>query len=331
MGKNDSQISVIIPMYNAETVILEALESVKKQNISVSEIIIIDNHSKDNSVKVAQEFKKANKNIPIKIIIRDKQYGLSASYNLGAKLAKGKFLVTLHSDSFLLTNSELKKLVTPCLKDSSVIASAPSVLHPEEIWETYNFWQKYIFSRVVGTKTPSGNGKFDCIRKDVYLKIGGYNEKEFTGEEIVGGEDADLHVRIRKAGKIVVSSAEVVHLHYKGNNFSFSDVLKNKKLLARSYGRLLQLHKKSFSIDKQTILLIKPLVGFAPFIPFFHVPGLFILIVYSFFYSKKMFISLSTLKDAKILILPFVNIWLLYYEAFWMIEAFFYKKKKYNV
>lgn len=327
MVKKLSEISVIIPMYNAETVILEALRSLQKQNITIKEIIIIDNHSKDNSVKVAKEFTKENKNIPIKLIVRDKQYGISASYNLGAKEAKGKFLVTLHSDSFLPTRFELKKLVTPCLEDSLVIASAPLVLHPEEIWETYNFWQKYVFNRVVGTKIPSGNGKFDCIRRDIYIKIGGYNEEEFTGGEVVGGEDADLHVRLRKAGKIVVTDAEVVHLHYRGDNFSFSDVLRNKKLLARSYGRFLQLHRKSVSIDKMAILLIKPFVALFPFIPFFQSTGLSFLVIYSFFYSKKMFMSPSTLGDPKILMLPFINIVLLYYEIFWMIEAFFYKKK----
>lgn len=327
MVKKNNQISIIIPMYNAETVVLEALRSVIKQNISAKEIIIIDNHSKDNSVQTAQEFKKENKNIPIKIIVRDKQYGLSASYNLGAKIAKGTFLVTLSSDSFLPTENELRELVEPCLKNSSVIASTPWILHPEKIWKTYNFWQKYIFSRVVGTRIPSGNGKFDCIRKDIYVKIGGYDEKEFTGGEIIGGEDADFYVRLRKIGKIAVSNAEVIHLHYRGDNFSFSDVLKNKKLLARSYGRFLQLHGTSLSIDKLITLLVKPFVAFSPFVSFFHVPALIILVAYSFSYSKKMFLSLSTLKDPKILILPFVNIGLLYYEVFWMIEAFFYKKK----
>ena len=321
------QVSVIIPMYNAQTVVLEALKSVVKQNISVGEIIIIDNHSKDNSVQVAQKFKKENKNIPIKIIARDKQYGLSASYNLGAKLAKGTFIVTLSSDSFLPTENELKRLVEPCLEDSLVIASAPWILHPEKIWQTYNFWQKYIFSRAVGTRVSSGNGKFDCMRKDVYMKVGGYDEKKFTGEEVVGGEDADLHIRLRKIGKIIVSNAEVIHLHYRGNNFSFSDVLKNKKLLARSYGRFLQLHASALSIDKLIILLVKPFVAFSFFISFFYVPALIVLVAYSFFYSKKMFLSSSTLKNPKILILPFVNIALLYYEVFWMIEAFFYKKK----
>lgn len=314
-------------MYNAETVILEALKSVIKQNISIREIIIIDNHSEDNSVQIAQKFRKENKDIPIKIIARDKQYGLSASYNLGAKLAKGTLVVTLSSDSFLPTENELRRLVEPCLKESSVIASVPWILHPEKIWQTYNFWQKYIFSRAVGTRIPSGNGKFDCMRKDVYMKIGGYDEKEFTGGEIVGGEDADIYVRLRKIGKIVVSSAEVIHLHYRGNNFSFSDVLKNKKLLARSYGRFLQLHVGSLSIDKLIIMLVKPFVAFSFFISFFYVPALIILVTYSFFYSKKMFLSFSTLKDPKILILPAVNIAVLYYEVFWMIEAFFYKKK----
>lgn len=327
MVKKNNQISIIIPMYNAETVILEALESVVKQNISVGEIIIIDNHSKDNSVQIAQEFRKENKNIPIKIIARDRQYGLSASYNLGAKIAKGTFLVTLHSDSFLPTENELRRLVEPCLKDPSVIASAPWTLHPEKIWQTYNFWQKYVFSRVVGTRVSSGNGKFDCMRKNIYVKIGGYDEEEFAGGEIVGGEDADIYVRLQKIGKVAVSNAEVIHLHYRGNNFSFSDVLKNKKLLARSYGRFLQLHGTSLSIDKLIILLVKPFVAFSLFMSFFHVLALIILVAYSFFYSKKMFLSFSTLKDPKILLLPFVNIALLYYEVFWMIEAFFYKKK----
>lgn len=317
------EITVIILVYNAETTVLEALESIKKQAYKVIEIIVIDNHSIDNSVRIVEEFKKKNRQLTIKIIIRDRLYAVSASYNLGAKLAKGNYIVTFHSDSSLSSKNEMEKLVRPFFMDSKVVASGSYEFLPEKIWNEYGFWQKYIFANSVGKKRPSLNGKFDCYKKDAFLKIGGSDEINFGGKKPVGGEDADLDARLKKVGKVVSSKATVIHMHYNGKNFNLKDVLKRKWVFARAYGRLLRIRGKELSIKSRVLLLIKPVLGLLPFIPFFYLIGTLLLISFSIVYSRKMFITRSTLLNSRILVVPLLNIFFVYYEIYWMVHAYF--------
>ena len=56
--------------------------------------------------------------------------------------------------------------------------------------------------------------------------MGGFNEISFGGDVSVGGEDADLYLRLENKGKLILSKAKVIHLHYLGNNYSLSDWIK---------------------------------------------------------------------------------------------------------
>ncbi|WP_346983872.1 glycosyltransferase [Chryseobacterium sp. POE27] len=51
-------VSVCIPVYNAEKYLKESLDSIKKQTFKSIEVIISDDQSKDNTLKIANEFKK---------------------------------------------------------------------------------------------------------------------------------------------------------------------------------------------------------------------------------------------------------------------------------
>lgn len=323
---NSNSISIVLPVYNCETTILLCLKSIFKQNYPIQEIVMIDNHSVDKTIQTIENIKKRFKKIPMQLIKRDKTYRVADSYNLGAQLAKGKYIVLMHSDCMLPTKNELKNLMTPFIKDPSVDLSAPYVVLPKYIWKKYNFWQKYLFANMVDVKIPSGNGQFECVKRETFLKMGGYDTKNFGGEDIIGGEDADFHTRLRKFGKIVLSSALVLHIHYMGKNFSFTSVLKSKKVNARSYGRFVRIQGKSMSLTSLLIFSSKFFLAIFPFIPYLSFIGTPLLVVYSFYYSRKLFLDKSSMADFKIVLVPLVNIFIVYYDAFWMAEGFFYKK-----
>lgn len=324
---NSNSVSIVLPVYNSETTMLLCLKSLFEQNYSIQEIIMIDNHSADKTIQTIENFKKRYKKIPIQLIKRDKTYRVADSFNLGAQLAKGTYIVNMHADCMLPTKNELKKLMAPCIKDPSVDLSAPYVVLPKSIWKKYNFWQKYLFANMVDVKIPSGNNQFECIKKETFLKMGGYDVKNFGGQDIIGGEDADFHTRLRKFGKIVLSNALVLHVHYIGKNFSFINVLKSKKVNARSYGRFVKIQGKSLSLISLLIFLSKFLLAILPFIPRLSFVGIPLLATYSFYYSRKLFLDRSSLTDFKIVLVPFMNIFLVYYDVFWMAEGFFHKKK----
>lgn len=328
-------VSVIVPMKNSATTLIRCLESIEKQTYPIKEIIIVDNVSTDNSVDLAMHYKKKAK-IPVHILQNKVNIGVGASYNRGVKKAKAKLLVFLHSDSCPATKSEMKKLVSPVINSPKVVASYPTAVVPRIVWETYNFWQKYRFTRMLG-KEIGFNGKFDCIRKDIFLQVGGFDEKRFARDEAIGGEDADLFLRLKKKGDLVHSTAEVIHYHYLGGDYSLKNHIKTRKMLARTYGRLLRVRGRSLPLSSKgkglhiplgsLLFLVKPTLAVLPFIPHLHFLGVALLFIYAFLNAKTLYTTSVTLKDSKILLLPFIDIFLVYYETFWMIQAFIFTKK----
>lgn len=89
-------ISIIIPMYNAETTIIKVLESVLNQTYNNYEIIIINDGSKDRSVLLVKKFLE-NKNVQW-TLIDETNHGVSYARNIGIKNAKGKYTAFLDAD-----------------------------------------------------------------------------------------------------------------------------------------------------------------------------------------------------------------------------------------
>lgn len=323
--KNFLSVSIIVPVYNVEKILYSTLKGVITQDYPIKEIIIIDNNSTDSSFKEVVRFKQDYRSYSIKIVKRAKNYGLSSSYNLGAKISKGDLIVALHSDSALPTANELGKLIEPFLKDPSIIATYPLVVHTKDRWLTYNFWQKCLFGAVVDTTAHSMNGKFDCYNKNVFLSVGGYDEERFHHN--MGTEDADMRFRLQKAGRIVATEARVIHLHSFEKNYSLKHWIARRKFLTISYGRMLRMHAKDMRAEV-VAFFIKPFLVFLTVLGFIHFAFLIPIFLFPFIYMRKMFTSTATLKDSRVILLPFVIIFLVYYETFWMFKSLLSIEKK---
>lgn len=99
-------ISVIIPVYNAETFISQCLESVLAQAGPRLEIIIVDDASQDSSmVMVEQLLSDCPASMSVKICRHEENRGVSAARNSGIEMASGKYLYFLDSDDWLPGNS----------------------------------------------------------------------------------------------------------------------------------------------------------------------------------------------------------------------------------
>ena len=314
-------ISVVIPVRNAATTVLYTLTSLQKQNYPIDEIVIVDNASSDNSVALVKGFIKKSR-IPIKLITRKKNKGAGASYNEGVKNTQSRIVVFIHSDCILPTSNEVKKLVEPFNEDKNIVATYSTVLFTQAVWEKYDFWEKYFFARVAGQNIAGFTTKFDSVRREVFIRIGGVDTVNFS----VGNEDGNLHDKLREVGKVVKSEAVVSHLHFIGEGYTFRKMLAKTRGYARAYGSILRV--KGLSIHSGLVFLIKPGFAVLPFIPYFHAIGIIMLLLFSFFYTKKMFFTKSTFSDSKIFLVPFVNIFILYYETFWIVEAFLFGKNK---
>jgi glycosyltransferase involved in cell wall biosynthesis len=102
-------ISVIIPMYNAEKTIQQALQSIVLQTGGQFEIIIVNDGSTDASLVHAYRFKNANPQVPV--VIEDKIHeGVAATRNAGLRLATGNYIAFLDADDEWHPEKTLKQL-----------------------------------------------------------------------------------------------------------------------------------------------------------------------------------------------------------------------------
>ena len=90
MEKVTPVVSVIIPAYNAESTILDALRSVREQTYDDYEIIVVDDASSDNTAEI---LRSESVNCPgCRIIVLEKNRGPAGARNAGIATARGEWI-----------------------------------------------------------------------------------------------------------------------------------------------------------------------------------------------------------------------------------------------
>jgi glycosyltransferase involved in cell wall biosynthesis len=94
------RISVVMPAYNSERYIGEAIESILNQTFTDFEFIIINDGSMDDTAKIVLQY--ANKDKRIKFINNKDNRGIVSVLNQGLDLAKGEYIARMDSDDISL-------------------------------------------------------------------------------------------------------------------------------------------------------------------------------------------------------------------------------------
>jgi glycosyltransferase involved in cell wall biosynthesis len=183
------KISVIIPTLNEEKYLPQLLESLKKQIFRDFEVIVSDSYSKDNTAKIAKKY-------GAKVVLGPK-LGPGYGRNLGAKKARGEILLFMDSDG-VLDNKDSLKVLAEKMYDKNFIAGSFRYLPLEKATfsQRIAYYVTNWITRVsILTGKPFIPGFCFFFRKDVFEKVGGFNE------ELVFCEDHDLSQRVSKASK----------------------------------------------------------------------------------------------------------------------------------
>lgn len=104
----EPKISVCIPVYNGAEFIEDAIRSVLNQSVLDYEILVVDNHSTDNTVELVKKFN----NSKIRLIENSVNIGLIPNWNKALENANGKYIKILPADDFIYPD---------CLKKQSEI------------------------------------------------------------------------------------------------------------------------------------------------------------------------------------------------------------------
>jgi len=206
--KENPLVSIIIINYNGRSYLEECLESLMEINYSNFEVILVDNNSEDDSI----EFVKNN--FPSVIILKlSKNYGFAKPNNIGAKIAKGDFLLFLNNDT-IVTPNFITELVQVSLQDKQIAVLQSLLLKSEnEVDSSGDFID--VLGRVYSSKVIpvgvkpilSARGASMMVRKDAFWKLGGFDEKFY-----VSYEDVDLGWRAWLIGyKVVIVPNSIVY------------------------------------------------------------------------------------------------------------------------
>ena len=111
------KISVIIPTFNSQKTIEQALKSIRLQNYPQDkiEIIIIDGGSTDETKKIVKKYN-------VRLLITDpKKQNVEYNKSVGIKQAKGELLLMIDHDNILPHKDLLKKMVLPFIEDKEMV------------------------------------------------------------------------------------------------------------------------------------------------------------------------------------------------------------------
>lgn len=232
------ELSVIIVNYNVKHFLEQCLCSVQKAiNISNidAEIIVIDNHSGDNSLNYLKPFFPC-----IKFIGNTENRGFTKACNQGFKSSTGKYILFLNPDTivpedcfakcifFLDTHSEAGAVGVKMLDGHGRFLKESKRAFPSPVTSLFKlfglagiFPKSKTFSKYhLGYLDVNENhevdvlaGAYMMVRRNVFDELGGFDEIFF-----MYGEDIDLSYRIQKLGYKNYYLAETSILHFKGES-----------------------------------------------------------------------------------------------------------------
>jgi GT2 family glycosyltransferase len=219
------RVSIIILTYNGSEYILPLLKSLSEQTypLNLVEIIVIDNASTDNTLKLIQDNYNAVKIIPLK-----KNLGFAAGNNQGYLNARYDLLVFLNQDTICHPDF-LKVLVGKMLEDKSLAACNPNIvpakpsssiptdrnlpIHSLHLCDLspYGYGRNRIIPEKHFFYTKLLSGCAFIIRRAIVKNLGYLYDDQLW----MYAEDTDLSLRIHRSGLKIgaVKDAVIYHLH----------------------------------------------------------------------------------------------------------------------
>ncbi|MDA8333825.1 MAG: glycosyltransferase [Peptococcaceae bacterium] len=223
-GQNDFVASIIIPFYNKVEMTIQCVKSILSATekglypCDRLEIVLVDDKSTERYCVNDFGYSQIN------IVRNDRNLGFSKSCNIGARAARGQYLIFLNNDT-IAREGCFDELVVALESDPLVGVAGSKLLYREDTIQHAGiaFNDDYLpfhIYRHLPSSLPAANkrrefqavtGACFIISADVFATVGGFDE----GYRM-GFEDIDLCLRIRRLGKKVLycPSSCLYHLEY---------------------------------------------------------------------------------------------------------------------
>jgi glycosyltransferase involved in cell wall biosynthesis len=227
-------ISVIIPTYNRAHLVTDAINSVLDQTYSNFELLVVDDHSKDNTEEVVKSYDDPR----VQYLINERTKGAQGARNTGLFVAKGEWIAFLDSDDVWLEDKLKIQLVYLDKQNEDVVGLSTGIAK-------YDFGNEKITRKNIPIKSSfttkellyknylgAGFSSFIC-KKEEAIEIGGLDE------DFPAMQDMDFYIRLSQVGEIHAITDVLIYVR-ESNEDRISDNYDAKK---DSSVLLLQKHK----------------------------------------------------------------------------------------
>ena len=281
-------VSVVIVNWNTRDILQKCLTSIYEQDDDIElEVIVIDNASTDGSVEMVR------KNFPrVSLIENSENRGFAAANNQGMKIAKGRYVLLLNSDTIILDNAISKTISFADTHPEAAVIGC-RVLNPDRTLQptcfmfpsilnmllssTYLyklFPKNKFFGRELMTwwdrndirEVDVVTGCFMLVRRDAIEQIGTMDERFF-----IYGEEMDWCYHFKQAGWKIIFTPTGEIIHFGGQ----STRQKRCEMILRLRGSILLFMKKNKSFLTYTLACLLVALFFFLRVPFWLVRAMF--------------------------------------------------------
>jgi O-antigen biosynthesis protein len=234
-------LSIIIVTFNCQNYILDCLSSVLKVNIGQN-IFVVDNGSFDETPDIINK-----KFLEVRLIKNKVNLGFAAAANQGAEIANGKYLLFLNPDTVVKPDS-IDQMLRVVKSNNKIGIAGCKILNSEGLLQPScgNF---PTIANIILDRIPSVNkilktelirkknyydygqtpdwisGAFFLVRKDIFTKLGGFDEDYFMYIE-----DVDFCFRAKQAGYKVYYNSDASIVHYDMGKFGQRKIFKARNM-----------------------------------------------------------------------------------------------------
>jgi glycosyltransferase involved in cell wall biosynthesis len=191
-------ISIVLPMRNAATTLVDCLQSIAKQTFRHYEVVIIDDGSSDGSASIVEGWRQQDQRIRL---YRQPPLGLVPALNKGVSLARGQYIARMDADD-LMTEHRLQAQLQYLSGHPHVdlVAAQAELFSSAGIktgYQEYLRWQNNCITHrditdQIYVESPIVHPTV-MVRRDVLTRVGGYRQGDFP-------EDYELWLRMSATG-----------------------------------------------------------------------------------------------------------------------------------
>lgn len=247
---NKILLSIIIPVFNGEKYIAEAIKSIAIEEYPMCELIIIDDASIDFTEAECIKWRQLKNVVYIRL---NDNHGVGYARNYGIKISKGEFIVFLDCDDILLDNALDIYLNAILTYDADLIISGYALTKHRE--KLYNINKTILMNKSEFLKSMFLNDilkkvRYGVLWGKVYKRTKIYEKKKlYFNERVLIGEDTWFNIDYYDRLSNVLFIPDITYKHIVQNKYSLTNQYE------KNYLRILldtsKKYKKLFSSNGQ--------------------------------------------------------------------------------